>query len=224
MNDKFEILNKFKGFGNPKGDFWFVGLEEAQEIATDNLDNILRTYNNEVLPTKSGEIKETADRLGNRFTKVYDIMSKIITGDIGGNQWKQYRDNSLLKADSNEFQMNLFPLGKPKLSNWPTHYNELFSITTTADYIDKVKRTRFKILKDFWDKFQPRITICFGTSLINEFKEVFKLSDSIEILFDEERIYFYPEHRTLITPFFDYRQIKSKGIVKTLEIIKPLRQ
>lgn len=224
MNDKFEILNKFKGFGNPKGDFWFVGLEEAQEVTTDNIDNILRTYDNEVLPTKSGEIKETADRLGNRFTKVYDIMSKIIIGDIDGNRWKHYRDNSLLKADSNEFQMNLFPLGKSKLSNWPTHYNELFSITSTEDYIDQVKRTRFKILNDFWNKFHPRITICFGLSFLNEFKEVFKLYDTEEILFKEEKIYFYPKQRILITPFFDYRQMKSKGLKKSIGIIKDLRK
>lgn len=221
MNDNFEILNKFKGFGNPTGDYWFIGIEEALPTTADNLQEIIKKYDKEIIPTKHGEIKDTANRLGNRFTKVYDIMSKII---INGDNWKEYRDTRLLQADSNEFQMNLFPLGKPKVSHWPTYYNELFSIPSIDIYFDYVKRTRFKILKSFWDKYQPRITICFGSSFLNEFKSVFNLSDNEERLFKEENIYFYPQHRILITPFFDYRQLKSRGLMKIIEIIKDLRK
>jgi hypothetical protein len=217
MNDKFETLNKFKGFGNPTGDFWFIGIEEALSTTTETLKN----YDKEILPTKNGEIKETANRLGSRFTKVYDIMSKIV---INGDNWKEYRDNRLLQADSNEFQMNLFPLGKPRVSNWPTHYNELFSIPSIDIYLDHVKATRFKMLNAFWVKYHPRTTICFGTSFLNDFKAVFNLSDSEEILYKEEKIYFYPQERILITPFFDYRQLKSKGLMKIIEIIKDLRK
>jgi hypothetical protein len=220
MNDNFEILNKFKGFGNPTGDFWFIGIEEALPTTTENLQETLKNYKTEILSTKTGEIKETAEKLGNKFTKVYDIMSKIIKGD----NWKEYRDNRLLQADSNEFQMNLFPLGKPRVSNWPTHYNELFSIPSIDIYIDHVKTTRFKMLKGYWDKYKPRVTICFGSSFLNEFKLLFNLSDSEEILFKEEKIYFYPQERVLITPFFDYRQLKSKGLMKIIEIIKDLRK
>jgi hypothetical protein len=35
MNDQFQILINFKGFGNPKGKIWFVGLEEAANFETD---------------------------------------------------------------------------------------------------------------------------------------------------------------------------------------------
>jgi hypothetical protein len=42
--------------------------------------------------------------------------------------------------------------------------------------------------------------------------------------FKEEKIYFYPQERVLITPFFDYRQLKSKGLMKIIEIIKDLRK
>lgn len=221
MNDKFETLNKFKGFGNPTGDFWFIGIEEAMPTTFDSLQETLTNYQEEILSTKIGEIKETADRLGNKFTKVYDIMSKIITN---GDNWKEYRDSRLLQADSCEFQMNLFPLGKPRVLTWPTYYNELFSIPSIDFYIDHVKSTRFKMLKSFWDKYHPMTTICFGTSFQNDFKTVFNLSDSEEVSFNEEKIYFYPKERILITPFFDYRQLKSKGISKIIEIIKDLRK
>ena len=89
MNDKFETLNKFKGFGNPNGDYWFIGIEEALPTTTANLQQVLKNYENEILPTNIGEIKEMSDRLGSKFTKVYDIMSKIINRD----NWKEYRVN-----------------------------------------------------------------------------------------------------------------------------------
>lgn len=62
MNDRFETLNKFKGFGNPNGDFWFIGIEEALPTTTDNLQETLKNYENEILPTKTGEIKESSSR------------------------------------------------------------------------------------------------------------------------------------------------------------------
>ena len=29
MNENFKILNEFKGFGEPSGKIWFIGIEEA---------------------------------------------------------------------------------------------------------------------------------------------------------------------------------------------------
>ena len=118
--------------------------------------------------------------------------------------------------------MNLFPLGKPRVSHWPTYYNELFSIFSVDNYIDYVKKTRFKMLRDFWGKYQPRTTVCFGISFLKEFKDVLNLSDSEEIIFKEEKIHFYPQERVLITPFFGYRQLKSKSLMKIIEITKDL--
>ena len=46
MNREFEILNSFKGIGNPLGKYWFIGLEEAQDF-NKNLGEILEQYSAE---------------------------------------------------------------------------------------------------------------------------------------------------------------------------------
>ncbi len=32
MDDYFKIMNDFRGFGNPDGKFWFIGIEEAMPL------------------------------------------------------------------------------------------------------------------------------------------------------------------------------------------------
>jgi hypothetical protein len=217
MNGKFEILNNFKGFGNPTGNYWFIGIEEALEIGTDDLQTRLDLYQNEVISSAPGQLSEDAKTHGRRFTKIYNIMSKIIVGT--DSTWKKYRDEKLLQRTSNEFQMNLFPLGKNKVSAWPTHYNDLFSIESSDNYYKIVKEIRFKKLREFWEQYKPKITICFGVSFKDDFKTLLSLFDKQEIKCEDYRISYFPTSRVIITPFFDNRQLNSKGIEKIREII-----
>ena len=107
MNEQFQILNDFKGFGNPNGKIWFVGLEEAVDFETD-YEQILKSYSKEYLLAEKGSIQEDAKRYGNSYTKIYDIMAKIMTGLFPTTDWKTYRNNILLTKYGNEFQMNLY--------------------------------------------------------------------------------------------------------------------
>ena len=49
MTREFDILNNFKGFGNPSGNHWFVGIEESLEIEADKLDKIYSDYKRDYL-------------------------------------------------------------------------------------------------------------------------------------------------------------------------------
>lgn len=79
MNNQFQILCDFKGFGNPNGKIWFVGLEESIEFETD-FDQILKSYSKEYIPFEKGSIQKDAKKFGNSYTKVYDVMAKLMTG------------------------------------------------------------------------------------------------------------------------------------------------
>lgn len=112
MNEQCQKLNNFKGHGNPKGRIWFVGLEEAANFEL-NFDTILNNYSTEYNSVEKGSIQMDLKKYGNRYTKIYDVMSKIMTGLCNPTiDWRTYRDNLLLTEDGNEFQMNLYPLGK----------------------------------------------------------------------------------------------------------------
>lgn len=217
MNDQFQILSDFKGFGNPNGKIWFVGLEEAANFETD-FDKILESYSTEYIPAEKGSIQKDAKKYGNSYTKVYDVMSKIMTGLFPTTDWKTYRNNLLLTKDGNEFQMNLYPLGKKSLNTWNEFYQRQFEFKNKQEYLLKVQTDRFPNLYNFWKMNQPNFTICFGIGNIYNFKKAFQLNTVIQL--KESNSFIFPKERTLITPFFDNRNMSSDRISKIVKTIK----
>lgn len=217
MNEQFKILSNFMGFGNPKGKIWFVGLEEAQDFEH-NLDTILQTYSNKYIPFEIGSIKEDSEEYGNRYTKVYDIMAKIMVGIAGADHWEEYRNNKLLTTAGNEFQMNLYPLGKKNLNSWPDFYRAQFGFVNKHDYLTYVQTNRFPVLYDYWKLNSPEFTICFGIGNIEDFKTAFRLKTGKE--FKDSNSFLFSEEKVLVTPFFDYRFMNNEYINKTISLIK----
>lgn len=65
---------------------------------------------------------------------------------------------------------------------------------------------------------QPNFTICFGIGNISDFKKAFQLNTVIQL--KESNSFVFPKERTLITPFFDNRNMISDRISKTVKTIK----
>lgn len=217
MNKQFQILSNFKGFGNPKGKVWFVGLEEAANFDTDDSE-LLKSYSNEYLLIEKGSIQKDSKEYGNSYTKVYDIMSKIMTGLFPITDWRTYRNNVLLTKDGNEFQMNLYPLGKKNLKDWPEPYQRQFEFKTKQEYLTKVQTDRFITLYNYWKLNSPKFTICFGIGNKEDFKNVFKLSDEVNL--EKSKLFVFPKEKVLITPFFDNRNMGKNRIDKTIVTIQ----
>ena len=216
MNNQFNILNNFKGFGNPKGKIWFVGVEEAADFNS-NLDNIIKVYSKDFVPFRVNSIREDALKYGINYTEVYDIMAKIIVELYPNTDWKTYRNEKLLTADSKEFQMNLYPLGKKNTKIWPKFYQDTFGFKDQQEYISFVKETRFKFLNKFRITEKPSFTICFGKTYRDDFKTAFDLKEGI---MSEFNIEYFPNERVIITPFFNNRNMGQERINKITEIIK----
>jgi hypothetical protein len=223
MTSEFNILNNFKGFGNPSGNFWFVGIEESLKIEPTKLPEIVADYKNGFLVVKPNEIADDLKKFGRSYTKVYDIMSKIIAGFQDLN-WRKYRVDNLLQINSQEFQMNLYPLGKKTIKEWPHYYNELFHLQSFANYSKIVIEKRFPLLRNFRLKNNPLITICFGLSYIEDFKKAFDLNNTVELSYNNKQIFYYPEKRVIITPFFDNRNLGWKKINIIIDILKKIKQ
>ncbi|HET7118598.1 MAG TPA: hypothetical protein VFI29_19035 [Hanamia sp.] len=218
MNNDFEILNDFKGFGIPNGKIWFVGLEEAADFKN-NYEEILKEYAKGYFPFKAGSIEEDAKSNGNHYTQIYSIMAKIITGLFPTTDWRTYRRESLLTKNGNEFQMNLYPLGEKNLKTSFVDYEKMFGFKNKPEYLDIVKKKRFPILFEFWKQHAPEFTICFGIGNIDDFKKAFHLGTG-KPLMNAELVLFEKE-RVIITPFFGNQNMGQNKIDETLKIIKP---
>lgn len=219
MNKDFEILNDFKGFGNPNGKIWFVGLEEAANFENGN-EKTMERYSSEYYAVEPGSIEIEAKSNGKKYTPVYGIMSKIMTGLFPTTNWSTYWRESLLTKNGNEFQMNLYPLGKENLKSWPEFYERKFGFKDKQEYLDKVKRERFPKLFEFWKQHAPEFTICFGIGNIEDFKDTFHLGAGTPLR--ESNLMLFEKAKILITPFFDNRFMGQAKIDEAIKIIKPL--
>lgn len=218
MNHYFNILNSFVGFGNPNGRFWFIGLEEAGKWVPDTIDKEIEKYKERFLADPPGTINKDSEKYGARYTKLYDIMSKIIIVAKQGalRDWKNYRDSELLLEGGETFQANLFPLGKASLKTWPPHYGQLFNLHSLETYLAHVRDSsgRFPMLYSEWLKrFRlegvyssslPLITICFGMAEWETFASEWHLGNSD----CENNVWYrvYATKRLILCPFFSYRR------------------
>lgn len=216
---RFRILNEFLGNRNPNARIWFIGLEEAYEWKPDPEQDaeLYRDYAKRFSHAEPGRISADARRYGRRYTKVYDMMSKLIVGALGPActlDWKTYRDERLFVVGSEAFQMNLYPLGERSLKRWPPWYEALFGFPSPKAYREAVRTTRFPLLRDAHRRYAPILTICFGKSGWDDFEEVLGLGNRYEVTTDGRRIY---PSRVVLTPFFSYRFMSNQRVVALAE-------
>ena len=158
----------------------------------------------------AGEIASDAREYGRRYTKVYDIMSKLVVAALGGptlTDWRAYRDNCLLQRGSHAFQANLFPLGKPSLPAWPVEYASLFGLRSGREYYERVRGARFELLRSNHKRYAPKVTVCFGRTGWSDFGDVFALRDGFDDSIAGCRIY---PSGVVLTPFFNYPYLKGR--------------
>ena len=210
MENRRELLNYLLGIGDHEtAKVWFVGIEEAGGWTKEYIDEIKGYENKDFNPVKSGRITEDANKYGNKFTKVYDIMSKIVVGLQGNewqNKWKEYRDKKLFTKGNEALQINLYPLGKKHVGDWPQEYEKWFGFTTREEYykwISEDENRRFAQIRKKREKHGNPLTICFGKSFWSDFIKCFNLKDRLYKGYQDTFI-FYEEEKVILVPFFWY--------------------
>ena len=235
MENKREMLNYLLGSGDLKtAKVWFVGIEEAEEWTEEYLAKIERYENKDYDPVESGQIlkqeKERSEK-GERFTSVFDIMSKIVMrlqDDDWKNKWKKYRDEKLFTEGSEALQINLYPLGKKHVGDWLQEYKEWFDFTTKEEYykwIAEDKRGRFAHILEKKKNLGNPLTICFGKSFWSDFRKCFDLEKSLYTGY-KDTFLFYKEKKVILVPFFWYggkSGMTDERTAKFIELINNLK-
>ena len=227
-NERFRILNEFIGSGTLDAPIWFIGMEEAYEWDEDP-EKDRETYDNytrQWFPAEGGKIEKDAEVNRRRYTKIYDIMSKLVIRIKNPDQpdfqdWKEYRNKKLIQADNITFHANLFPLGKKSANEWPDHYKNLFGLgkKDISEYERMVKCVRFPLLRSKWEAAAPVITVCFGFSRWRDFENLLKPTEPPEE-FDNCKL--YKKSGVILTPFFKYPFMPHTRIQGLAEKLRPL--
>lgn len=216
VNQMFNTVNNFMGFGEPLHAVWFIGIEEHSSWGDDaakDAEALKNIYSKTYCPSgcSAGE-----------HTSVYDIMSKIMVGLEGsGLMWRDYRDKKLLQEGGGTFQTNLLPLGKPKSKKWLERYGPLFDINAN-EYRTAVRESRYPRLRDFWRANEPKLTICFGTTESEDFEMLLQLGNESPELHAADHIEVFRNPRVILTPFFRPTHMSDARIAELVRIAKGL--
>ena len=224
MNDRLKTVMKFKGYGNPEGGYWFIGIEERLPI--DN-DDKLSPYKKGIMFNEKGdyskykaEFYQQKRKEGKRgtYTAVYDIMGKILMDIQGLNgDPTNFLDEHLFEENGSNFYTFLYPLGKRlATATLSKATKDFMGLNNMDEYYEIVEENRFKFLYKLWDDSKPKCTICFGKGNWNNFDKLLKQDKSNRLEVVENRIYFYPESNVYLVPFFGNRRGSIRDLINLL--------
>jgi|ERR1035438_10111249 hypothetical protein len=218
LNENFMSLCNYIGSGNISSKIWFVGIEEGGEaISEKDLDEQLSKCQEEHKYFNDASSK----------TPVWGIIADLLYDkylDKHKLGKKEYRQNMFNENYSYFFLAELFPLPKPNTSSWSEDYNKIFGYSKNDfyQYLSDVRSFRYPIIYKKWMEIKPSLTICFGSSYWNEFINLFKLGHSRFINLPGSGLIKYPDENIILTPFFDYRRIKSEDRMTLKQIVNDI--
>ena len=232
MTNEFEILNaQFIGYGNPKGKYWFGGIEGAAPIDKwEDVENFCKELSGrKYMPDPPGVTAKTRKDMGSNYTKIYGPMAKIVLMHRGGKnevsikEVNDYVDEELFMEYGDIFQINLYPLGKPNVKSWEEKYNEWFKFKDKDEYLIKVRKDRFPKIKEFVEDEQyhhpKRIIVCFGIMNLEDYKNAFG-ADLLVQNGKFSKIYTDQYHRLLVVYSPAYGNLSDQDMKDTVQIMR----
>lgn len=207
------------GWGDPTGGLWFVGLEGAGAwIDQDELDG----FDKRPAAIHDGDIiyecsdppsSEAAEHKHDPRGQVWRWQSQISSSlSRTRHEVDEYARRCLWFRGYGVFQANLYPLGKPRLSQWPSHYQALFGLGPLDQERYKliVRKKRFPLIRQFQLRHRPQATICFGKSCWTEFEDLFDLWESPADPDSDGDVRLYFDKRTMLVPFLGVGQMSDE--------------
>lgn len=175
-----DVMNSFIGYGNPNGEYWFMGIEEGGEWKKDDekTKKILKFYkskfNAEPFHFSSADLKE----LYNEFPEIkngqekspYLNLIKTVRNKLLCKEKEPIINNSEigLKVDP-IFILNYHPISHSSSGDeYPEHYFDLFGVNSRECYNKCFLKERKNILrafiKEYIENSAKKTIYCFGNS------------------------------------------------------------
>ena len=223
-NEHWEKLLNFKGYGNPAGPYWFVGVEEhgqgtEQELlvrATEfqEIDDLPRVHSLPDFYFDAG-----------RLIPTWGAMCKIVLRLKDDPDWsdgetcRRYQFRRLGTAAGETFLTELLPLPKPSDRPWL----DWWPWSSWDEYARTVLPQRITALRRLFDANRPRFVFCYGKSYWPYHKQVFPEANFRPIVADKVQMAAVGASTIVLTPFLAWFLMTSSLIdqMATEVLIRP---
>ncbi len=82
-------------------------------------------------------------------------------------------------SHSNYFKMNLYPIAfrKTDHNHWEQEFSDITGFENKQQYLDWCHENRFPVMRQWVQKYAPKLIICFGKTYTHEFDSAFSDND-----------------------------------------------
>lgn len=179
-------MNNFYGYGNYKGDFWFIGMEEHCRDSFEEVQNRLNVwqkrgkheledvagYHTELgIPEPFRDKKPT---LQPTWSKLIQVLLTAQTGmPPDQEEVRAYQQRLWARHKGNECLLELFPLPSPSTKHWLySDHSHLSSLVSRERYRDDWGSSRIVELKNYIQVYCPKVVIFYSFNYLKYWHEI----------------------------------------------------
>ena len=224
MNSQFENLNL--GYGNPKGDYWFVGPEEGGSIESIDLrmkiweqlkaEHYVDIYEfHKLFDNGTLRFFDKPVKLQSTWSGLIEILMAMRGEEYSVNRKRQIQSKEFGRDKSNTCVVELLPFSSQSLVDliWDSRNKE-----SKADYIMRLKEMRINLLVNQLIKYQPKVVVFYCKAYLNDWIEIINIVVCNNVTFYQHAalpILYYKNRKTLFV-ITDHPVSISMNSIKTL--------
>jgi hypothetical protein len=169
------------GYGNPYGNYWFIGPEEGGSIAS--LNQRIAIWNKLGKEQHFHDLKkfhlaykkgtehffEGNIKLQRTWNGLIEILFGIKGKEIKLEAKKEYQSNQLGAEDGETLLAELFPFASKSLND--SEWNELFG-ESKKDYWEKYANQRIQLITEQIEIYKPKLVVFYSVSFQKQWMEI----------------------------------------------------
>lgn len=171
FNDEFleKRVDTFYGYGNYKGNYWFIGMEERGEDFQD-IEKRMNIWSNRG-KCEIDDVAEYHIDMGTWDENIQPTWNKLIrivlsakgTGNIDIEDVRKYQINELARKDKETCLLELLPLPSPSLEHWMYgEHSKLTFLSNRDTYENYCLEKRINHISQRIKEHQPKAVVFYG--------------------------------------------------------------
>ncbi len=220
-DEHWHKLRNFKGYGDPSGRFWFIGIEERGEGTPEELAVRLKYRDIEDLlysqsPAVWGHSPLWEDFDPTKLIPTWTTMIKIVLRLNGHPAWadrdavREYQKQEFGKLHGDTFLTELLPLPKRSDGDFPSWW----PWSSWDEYAEEVLPRRVEMIRTLFEAHRPRFVFCYGKGYWQLHQKLFPEINFTPILAGKMQIAELGSSTIVLTPFFAWFLMTNKLIDK----------